>query len=102
MTTPIIKRVIAVENQLFGVHMPEGEVFVDGNKIDEPYIKEKMKIEGDAEIPAVIPENHTFVMGDNRNGSTDSRFSQVGTVENEYILGKAIFVYFPFHHIKSL
>jgi signal peptidase I len=84
------------------IDIKNNTVVVDGKKVDEPYIKEPMVVEGDSEIPSVVPKGKVFVMGDNRNASTDSRFSLVETVSNEDILGKAMYVFFPFYRIKSL
>ena len=99
---PIIKRVIATEGQTFSIDFSDGSVYVDGKKLDEPYIRERMWLRGDGEIPPVIPKGHSFVMGDNRNGSMDSRFKGVGVVPNELIMGKAIFVFYPFNHMGPI
>lgn len=93
---PIIKRVIATEGQTFSIDFSDGSVMVDGKKLDEPYIKERMWLQGDGEIPRVIPKGHCFVMGDNRNGSLDSRFKEVGLIPNEKIIGKASWIVYPF------
>lgn len=93
----IIKRVIATEGQTLSIDFTDGSVFVDGKKLNEPYIKERMWVQGDGEIPTVIPKGYCFVMGDNRNGSLDSRFEDVGLIPNEKILGKASFIIFPFN-----
>lgn len=92
----IIKRVIATEGQTLSIDFTDGSVYVDGEKIDEPYIKERMWVQGNGEIPSVIPKGYCFVMGDNRNGSLDSRFKEVGLVPNDKVLGKAVFIIFPF------
>lgn len=92
----IIKRVIATEGQTLSIDFTDGSVYVDGKKIDEPYIKERMWVQGNGEIPSVIPKGYCFVMGDNRNGSLDSRFKEVGLVPNDKVLGKAVFIIFPF------
>lgn len=93
---PIIKRVIATEGQTLSIDFSDGSVYVDGKKLDEPYIKERMWVRGDGQIPSVIPKGHIFVMGDNRNGSMDSRFKGVGLVPNDMVMGKAVFIFFPF------
>lgn len=102
LNKPIIKRVIATEGQTLHIDFAKGQVEVDGVVIDEPYIKDLTTKQGDAEIPEVIPEGMVFVMGDNRNHSTDSRFTQVGLIDVNNIVGKAQVVVFPFDRFKTL
>ena len=61
-----------------------------------------MWLQGDGDIPSVIPKGYTFVMGDNRNHSLDSRFNEVGLIANENIVGKANFIVFPFNRIGAI
>ncbi|MDR1364486.1 MAG: signal peptidase I [Oscillospiraceae bacterium] len=102
ITFPIIKRIIATEGQSLSINVEENSVIVDGIKLDESYIKEPMRVIGDAELPNVVPKGNFVAFGDNRNGSTDSRFKEVGLIPKDYIIGKAEFIYFPFYRIKSL
>ena len=99
---PLIKRVIATEGQTLKINFSDGSVIVDGQKLNEAYIKEPMWVRGDAVIPSVIPQGKCFVMGDNRNNSADSRFSAVGLISNEDIVGKAKYVFYPFNRIKVI
>lgn len=99
---PLIKRVIATEGQSFSIDFSDGSVTVDGVKLTETYIKEPMWLQGDADIPSVIPKGFSFVMGDNRNHSLDSRFQDVGLIANENIVGKASFIIFPFDRIREI
>lgn len=93
----IIKRVIAVEGQTVNVDERAGIVYVDDVALDEPYINEPTTSNDGAFIyPITIPEGYVFVMGDNRNHSTDSRNSAVGLVPVEDVLGKTFFRYAPF------
>ena len=99
---PIIKRVIATEGQTLSIDFSTGTVVVDGSVVDESYIREPMKTRGDAEIPTVVPEGYTFVMGDNRNYSADSRYKEIGLIDNKNIIGKAVFRIFPFSKIGQI
>lgn len=81
----IIKRVIAIEGQ--SLKIDGSDVYIDGKKIEEPYIKEPMNPEWDINIEK-IPEGQLFIMGDNRNNSGDSR--TIGLVNEDDIYGKVI------------
>ena len=85
---PIVKRVIATENQTVDMNFTTGEVFVDGALLDEPYINDQMWKKYDIKFPVKVPEGSLFVMGDNRNVSWDSRASEIGMVDERCILGK--------------
>lgn len=91
---PIIKRVIAVGGQT--VEISDGYVYVDGERLNEPYVADLTWETGDAAYPLLIPEGYLFVMGDNRNRSTDSRFDNIGLIREQYILGKVIGRWMPF------
>lgn len=91
----IIKRVIAVGGQTIRIDASLGEVYVDGVKLDEPYVNELTFSDDRAfTYPLTIPEGYIFVMGDNRNRSTDSRSSSVGLVSTADVMGKAYFRYY--------
>lgn len=95
MDEPLIKRVIATEGQLVEIDFDKGIVKVDEKEMYEPYIAELTTDEQDYDGPIEVPEGCVFVMGDNRNHSTDSRTEEIGCVDTRYILGKAYFVMFP-------
>ena len=92
---PIVKRVIAVEGQTVDIDFAEGIVYVDGEALEEDYIREPTYVEEGTEFPLTVPEGSIFVMGDNRNGSSDSRDYRLGTVDTRYVIGKAAFLIFP-------
>ena len=92
---PIVKRVIATEGQSVDIDFEAGVVYVDGEALDEPYINEPTYMEEGTEFPLTVPEGCIFVMGDNRNHSSDSRDSRLGTVDTRCVLGKAVFLAFP-------
>ena len=93
--TPLVKRVIAVAGQTVDINFETSEVFVDGKVIDEPYINEPTRSREDFTGPVTVPVGCVFVMGDNRNNSSDSRDHRVGMVDTRYILGKVLFPKVP-------
>lgn len=93
---PLVKRVIATEGQTIDINFASGQVMVNGKEIDEPYIKELTHNSYDVKFPLVVEKGKVFVMGDNRNHSSDSRDSGVGQIDVRYILGKAKFRLLPF------
>ena len=82
---PIVKRVIATAGQTVDIDFDSGTVYVEGEPLREDYINELTFLE----------EGHIFVMGDNRNRSSDSRDSNLGTVDTRYVIGRAVAVAFP-------
>ncbi|MDL2274241.1 signal peptidase I [Oscillospiraceae bacterium OttesenSCG-928-G22] len=99
---PIVKRVIAVAGQTIDINFITHEVFVDGVLQDEPYINEPTVERGDMEFPLTVEEGCIFVMGDNRNRSTDSRWSTIGMVDTRAVLGKVYFRIYPFNNISRI
>lgn len=96
----LVKRVIAVGGDDINIDFDKGIVYVNGEPIEEPYIKELTKTKLDFIGPKEVPEGCVFVMGDNRNASTDSRDSRIGMVDSRLILGKVYFVLFPLDDFK--
>ncbi len=92
---PIVKRVIAVGGQTVDIDFDAGVVYVDGEALEEDYIREPTYTAEGTEFPLTVPEDSIFVMGDNRNGSSDSRDYRLGTVDTRYVIGKAAFLIFP-------
>ena len=91
----LIKRIIAVGGQTIDIDFETGEVTVDGEVLDEPYILERTHLDEGTEFPLTVPEGEVFLMGDNRNHSNDSRDSSLGTVDTRLLIGKAVFLVFP-------
>lgn len=99
---PIIKRVIAKAGQTLNINFSTGDVVVDGKLLNEPYIKNLTTNDEGGEIPSVIPEGYVFVMGDNRNGSKDSRSAQIGLIDVRNVIGKAQVIVYPPDRMRGL
>lgn len=98
----LVKRVIATEGQVINIDFDNGVVYVDGEAIQEDYIMEPTTNKIDFIGPQTVPEGCVFVMGDNRNASTDSRKTEIGMVDSRLILGKAYFVIYPLSQMRAI
>ena len=98
----IIKRVIATGGQTLEIVPETNEVIVDGEVLDEPYIRELTRNSGVFDYPITVPEGYYFCMGDNRNGSSDSRNPDIGLIKKDQIYGKAILRYAPLSDFRYL
>lgn len=95
---PIVKRVIAMAGQTVDIDFNAGVVYVDGVALEEDYINEPTHRQFYSEgvtFPLTVDPGHVFLMGDNRNHSSDSRLASIGQVDTRYILGKVIFLMLP-------
>ncbi len=99
---PLVKRVIAVGGDQVDIDAEAGQVFVNGQLLDEPYIAEPTHQAGNMEFPLTVPEGCVFVMGDNRMHSTDSRFQDIGFIDERDILGRVLYRIYPFDSIGSI
>lgn len=90
----LVKRCIAGPGQWVNLD-GEGNVYVDGELLNEPYLTEKSLGECDLELPCQVPDNRYFCMGDHRTTSVDSRSTAVGCVSEEQIVGKIVFRVWP-------
>ena len=98
----LVKRVIAVAGQEINIDFDRGIVYIDGQPIQEDYIAELTKTKEDFIGPKTVPEGCVFVMGDNRNMSTDSRKTEIGMVDTRLILGKAYMVIYPLSEFRVI
>lgn len=97
----LIKRVIGKAGDWVDIDQ-DGNVYVNGNLIDEPYLDEKAFGECNIELPYQVPESKVFVMGDNRSVSVDSRNTAVGCVAEEQIVGKVVYRLWPLQEFGKL
>jgi len=101
----IVKRIIATGGQQVDIDYINSVVYVDGQPLEEPYLWEAMTPRANPHMQQTsftVPENCVFVMGDNRNNSTDSRHDQLGMIDQRYILGRAVVILFPFTDLGVL
>ena len=101
---PIVKRVIAIEGDTIQIS-EKGEVLVNDEVIDEPYIKDYELNLGTPQEHLIskqtVPEGRIFVMGDNRHNSHDSRKNDIWMIDKRYVLGKVLYRIFPFETVES-
>uniref|UniRef100_UPI004055AA9A signal peptidase I n=1 Tax=Agathobacter sp. TaxID=2021311 RepID=UPI004055AA9A len=100
-TQKYVKRIVGLPGE--HVYITNGKIYIDdaSEPLDEPYLKEEW-VRGTGTFEFDVPEGCYLVLGDNRNSSVDSRFWVNPYVSKEKIIGKAIFVYFPFNRIGML
>lgn len=94
----LLKRVIGSEGDYIEID-EDGNVYVNNEQIDEPYVTEKSLGKCEAEFPCRVPEEMYFVLGDNRAVSIDSRINVIGCVKSSQIVGRAAFRAWPMDRI---
>lgn len=97
----LAKRVIGVQGDFVNIDK-DGIVYVNGEKLEEDYVKEFLKGESDIKYPVQVSDNSIFVLSDERNVLTDSRSENIGTIKKENIIGKVIFKVWPIKKIKKI
>lgn len=98
--TYYIKRIIGMPGET--VQVMDGMIFIDGEMLNETYGKETMQYAGVASDPVTLGEDEYFVLGDNRNNSSDSRDPSVGNIKKDQIIGKAFIRIWPLNKIGIL
>ena len=94
----LIKRVIGIPGDWIEIDI-DGTVYLNGEKLDEPYVEQLAVGECDLEFPFQVPQEQYFVLGDMRDSSIDSRNTLIGCVEKDQIVGKVFFRIWPFKTI---
>ena len=95
----LIKRVIGIPGDWIEIDT-DGTVYLNGEKLDEPYAEQLSVGECDLEFPFQVPQEQYFVLGDMRESSVDSRNTLIGCVEKDQIVGKVFFRVWPFKTIR--
>ena len=95
----LIKRVIGVPGDWVEI-AADGTVYLNGEKLDEPYVEQKAFGECDLEFPFQVPQEQYFVVGDMRKSSIDSRNTLIGCIPKDQIVGKVFFRVWPLRSIQ--
>ena len=86
----IVKRVIGLPGDVIDIDFVAGVVYRNGEALDEDYVDAPTLLRGDVMFPVAVEEGRVFLLGDNRNGSEDSRMSSIGLVDRRFIIGRMI------------
>ena len=95
----LIKRVIGLPGDWIEIDT-DGTIYLNGDKLEEPYVEHKALGECDLEFPFQVPQEQYFVIGDMRESSIDSRNTVIGCIPKDQIVGKVFFRVWPFKNIQ--
>lgn len=101
---PLVKRVVGMAGDTIDFDWETGVTLLNGEPLEEPFIREPMTKPRypTIEFPVTVPEGYIFVMGDNRNNSSDSRSQDIGLVNLQEVMGKAVFQIWPLSRFGTL
>lgn len=97
----LIKRVIGLPGDWIEIDT-DGTIYLNGDKLDEPYVQQMALGECDLEFPFQVPQEQYFVVGDMRESSIDSRNTMIGCIPKDQIVGKVFFRVWPFRSIQFI
>lgn len=97
----LVKRVIGVSGDWINIDQ-DGYVYVNGNKLEESYVKEFIKGETDEEFPIQVGEKSVYVLSDERDILTDSRNEEIGQIKSDDVIGKVVIRIWPIKQIKII
>ena len=95
----LIKRVIGLPGDWIEIDV-DGTVYLNGDKLDEPYVQQAALGECDLQFPFQVPQEQYFVIGDMRESSIDSRNTLIGCIAKDQIVGRVFFRVWPFKNIR--
>jgi signal peptidase I len=95
----LVKRVVGLPGDWIEIDT-DGTIYLNGDKLEEPYVEHKALGECDLEFPFQVPQEQYFVIGDMRESSIDSRNTVIGCIPKDQIVGKVFFRVWPFKSIQ--
>ena len=98
----LVKRVVGVGGDVIDIDFESGIVYRNGEALEEPYVLGPTTLSYDIQFPITVPQGSVFLLGDNRNGSKDSRSSEIGCIDERDLLGKVLWRLTPFSKIGKV
>ena len=95
----LVKRVVGLPGDWIEID-DKGVIYLNGKKLDEPYVQEHSMGECDLEFPFQVPAEQYFVLGDMRESSIDSRNTLIGCIQKDQIVGKVFFRVWPLKNVR--
>ena len=98
----LVKRVVGVGGDVIDIDFESGIVYRNGEALEEPYVLGPTTLSYDIQFPITVPQGSVFLLGDNRNGSKDSRSSEIGCIDERDLLGKVLWRLTPLSKIGKV